>query len=132
VTAAIPPTGVWWHVYPLGFLSAEPSARPECAPIEHRLELLDPWLDYAVALGVEGLVLGPVFASEALGYDTPDHFRVDPRLGDEDDLVRLISGAHQRGLRVADGRRVRRPDRVLARGLRGCAAGIRRHRCPAR
>ena len=100
MTAAIPPTGVWWHVYPLGFLGAEPSARPEGSPIEHRLELVDPWLDYAVTLGVEGLVLGPVFASESHGYDTVDHFRVDPRLGDEDDLVRLISAAHQRGLRV--------------------------------
>ena len=100
MTAAIPPTGVWWHVFPLGFLGAEPSARPEAAPIEHRLGLLDPWLDYAVSLGIEGLVLGPVFASETHGYDTVDHFRVDPRLGDEDDLVRLIAAAHQRGLRV--------------------------------
>ena len=45
-------------------------------------------------------MLGPVFASETHGYDTVDHFRVDPRLGDEDDLVRLIAAAHQRGLRV--------------------------------
>ncbi|HLI01048.1 MAG TPA: alpha-amylase family glycosyl hydrolase, partial [Acidimicrobiales bacterium] len=89
---------VWWHLYPLGFVGAPQHAEPE---VVHRLSRLHPWLDYAVDLGANGLLLGPIFASETHGYDTIDHFRIDPRLGDEDDFAALIDGAHRRGLRVA-------------------------------
>ncbi|RFU20209.1 alpha-amylase family glycosyl hydrolase [Geodermatophilus marinus] len=92
---------VWWHVYPLGFLGAEREATGEAAAgTTHRLPRLEPWLDHAVELGASGLLLGPVFASETHGYDTVDHFRVDPRLGDEADLDALFAAAHARGLRV--------------------------------
>jgi len=85
---------VWWQVYPLGFAGAYP---------EHDnggLRRLDAWLDYAIELGASGLLLGPVFASETHGYDTVDHFRIDPRLGDDGDFDALIAAAHERGLRV--------------------------------
>jgi glycosidase len=41
-----------------------------------------------------------VFASEHHGYDTLDHLRLDPRLGEEADLDRFVEEAHARGLRV--------------------------------
>ncbi|MFJ1704265.1 alpha-amylase family glycosyl hydrolase [Kitasatospora sp. NPDC088346] len=91
---------IWWHVYPLGFLGAEPAALPPGEPPRDRLSALTPWLDHLVALGCNGLALGPVFASETHGYDTVDHFRVDPRLGTEDSLVRLVEQASARGVRV--------------------------------
>lgn len=87
-----------WHVYPLGFLGAEPAATHD--GVQHRLAGLEPWLDHAVSLGASGVLLGPVFASATHGYDTIDHFRVDERLGDEHDLVALFEAAHARGLRV--------------------------------
>ncbi|QEN14175.1 alpha-amylase family glycosyl hydrolase [Mycolicibacterium sp. ELW1] len=90
---------IWWHVYPLGFVGAFPAAEPP-GPGEHRLRRLVDWLDHAVELGASGLALGPVFASRTHGYDTTDHFRIDPRLGDDDDFDHLVSEAHQRGLRV--------------------------------
>ena len=34
-------------------------------------------------LGASGLPLGPIFASASHGYDTLDHFRIDPRLGND-------------------------------------------------
>ena len=45
-------------------------------------------------------LLGPVFASGTHGYDTVDHFRIDPRLGDDADFDALVAAAHGRGLRV--------------------------------
>jgi cyclomaltodextrinase len=89
---------VWWQVYPLGFVGAWPG-RPE-PQVSHRLRRIEAWLDYAVELGVSGLALGPIFASETHGYDTTDFLRVDPRLGDDADLDALFAAAHQRGLRV--------------------------------
>jgi glycosidase len=90
---------IWWQVYPLGFVGAYP-ADPAPPPDEHRLRRLVDWLDYALELGTSGLALGPVFASQTHGYDTVDHYRIDPRLGDDSDFDHLVEQAHQRGLRI--------------------------------
>jgi cyclomaltodextrinase len=88
---------IWWHVYPLGFVDAEREAVPEVA---HRLPRLVGWLDYLLELGCNGLMLAPVFASLSHGYDTLDHKRIDPRLGDEADFEHLLAEAHARGIRA--------------------------------
>jgi cyclomaltodextrinase / maltogenic alpha-amylase / neopullulanase len=90
---------IWWHVYPLGFVGAFPSdAAPQAH--EHRLRRIAEWFDHAIALGASGIALGPIFESRTHGYDTTDHYRIDPRLGDDDDFDYLIAEARQRGLRV--------------------------------
>ncbi|MFD3590113.1 alpha-amylase family protein [Streptomyces sp. NPDC058683] len=91
---------IWWHVHPLGFLGAERAALPPDEPPRHRLPALADWLDHLVRLGCNGLALGPVFAAETHGYDTVDHFRVDARLGTEDDLTELVERAKSRGVRI--------------------------------
>ncbi|UFS59275.1 alpha-amylase family protein [Subtercola endophyticus] len=102
---------VWWQIYPLGFVGAPTTAgdgdgdsgsgEPGAGwPLEHRLERIVAWLDYAVELGASGIALGPVFVSESHGYDTVDYFAIDARLGDEADFDHLIAEAHRRGLRV--------------------------------
>jgi len=89
---------IWWHVLPLSFVGAEgDSAGVE---ITHRLGRIVDWFDYAVELGASGVALGPVFASGTHGYDTTDHFRIDPRLGDDTDFRVLLATAPDRGLRV--------------------------------
>ncbi|WP_428339197.1 alpha-amylase family protein [Mycobacterium sp.] len=90
---------IWWHVYPLGFVGAFP-AEPAPQPHDHRLRRIAEWFDHAIALGASGIALGPIFASRTHGYDTTDHYRIDPRLGDNDDFDYLIAEARQRGLRV--------------------------------
>jgi glycosidase len=92
-------TAIFWHVYPLGFLGA-PHTRTDAGAPTPRLRLLDNWLDYLVGLGADGLLLGPVFASATHGYDTVDHYRVDSRLGTEQDLVNLFEQAADRGVKV--------------------------------
>jgi cyclomaltodextrinase len=91
---------IWWQLYPLGFVGAETAAPTSGTPVSHRLSHLCRWLEYALDLGVSGLALGPVFASETHGYDTSDYYRIDPRLGDEADFDALIMQAHARGLKV--------------------------------
>ncbi|MEJ5914675.1 alpha-amylase family glycosyl hydrolase [Pseudokineococcus sp. 1T1Z-3] len=90
---------IFWHVYPLGAVGAEATGDPD-GPVVHRLPQLTAWLDHAVALGANGLLLGPVFASQTHGYDTVDHLRVDPRLGDDGDLDDLLAAATAAGVRV--------------------------------
>jgi glycosidase len=90
---------IWWQVYPLGFVGAFPADPPPTGD-EHRLRRIVDWLDHAIELGASGIALGPVFASRTHGYDTSDHYRIDPRLGDDADFDHLVAEAHQRGLRV--------------------------------
>lgn len=90
---------IWWQIYPLGFVGAFPAENPP-ATDEHRLLRIIEWLDHAVELGTSGIALGPVFASRTHGYDTTDHLRIDPRLGDDADFDALVDACHRRGLRV--------------------------------
>lgn len=98
-----------WQVYPLGFCGAPPVREDlEAASygdadgenVVHRLDRIVAWLDHLVSLGANVLILNPVFDSVSHGYDTLDHHRIDPRLGDAADMDRLIEQAHARGIRV--------------------------------
>ena len=91
--------GIWWHVYPLGATGApiRPAGPADGAPAP-RLESLVAWLDYLVDLGASGLALGPIFEASTHGYDTIDHFRIDPRLGDDAVFDRLAEACRDRGV----------------------------------
>ncbi|HYB80247.1 MAG TPA: alpha-amylase family glycosyl hydrolase [Mycobacterium sp.] len=91
---------IWWQVYPLGFVGAFPQTSEPPQPAQHRLRRLADWFDHAIELGASGIALGPIFASRTHGYDTTDHYRIDPRLGDEADFDHLVAEAHRRGLRI--------------------------------
>ncbi|HEY0259937.1 MAG TPA: alpha-amylase family protein [Lacisediminihabitans sp.] len=90
---------IWWQVYPLGFVGADTTGGAVRGE-PHRLRRLVPWLDQLIELGCNGLALGPIFASSTHGYDTIDHFRIDPRLGDEKDFDLLVRECRARGIRV--------------------------------
>ncbi len=113
---------IWWHVYPLGFTGAERSlsdAGPDPVP---RLAQLEQWLDYVVTLGANGLLLGPIFRSATHGYDTLDHFQIDPRLGTTDTFSHLVAACRSRGIRVAlDGvfNHVSRDSEIVQRAIAG-------------
>src|SRR5579875_2055979 len=99
---------IWWQLHPISFTGAEPVAGAPAeggAPatgglVAHRLAGLAAWLDYVIDLGCNGLALGPVFASETHGYDTVDHYRIDPRLGTDEDFGRLAGACRDRGIRL--------------------------------
>lgn len=89
----------WWQIYPLGFVDA-PIWQPDPAPGTPRLRRLLNWMDYASDLGVSGLLFGPIFHATTHGYDTVNHFRIDPRLGTDEDFADLVTAASQRGLKI--------------------------------
>lgn len=92
---------IWWHVYPLGFAGApiRPSGDAERTTTP-RLDRIINWLDYMRELGCDGLLLNPIFDSTSHGYDTVDHFHIDPRLGDDATFDRLVEACHTRGIHL--------------------------------
>ncbi|WP_257161665.1 alpha-amylase family protein [Corynebacterium cystitidis] len=112
---------LWWHLYPLGSTGA-PIRDREGDDSGHRLRMIEPWLDYLIELGCNGLLLGPIFESATHGYDTLDHFHIDSRLGDESDFDALMRACNEKGIRVMlDGvfNHVDRSHRAVAAGLAG-------------
>ncbi|MFP7761450.1 alpha-amylase family protein [Marisediminicola sp. LYQ85] len=95
---------IWWHIYPLGFAGADTTGVDRTPPADaaraNAFERMSAWLDYALELGVSGILLGPVFTSETHGYDTTDYFEIDPRLGSMDDFRAFCADARGRGIRI--------------------------------
>jgi cyclomaltodextrinase len=90
---------IFYHIYPLGLLDAPP--RDDSAEgLRHRLPGLQAWIPHLKDIGCTGVYLGPVFASVSHGYDTTDYVSVDPRLGDNADLVSFVGACHAEGVRV--------------------------------
>ncbi|WP_130838006.1 alpha-amylase family glycosyl hydrolase [Lachnoclostridium sp. Marseille-P6806] len=88
---------VFYHIYPLGMCGA---------PLQndgveaHRIrEVLD-YIPHLVRLGVGAVYFGPVFESDAHGYDTRDYRRIDVRLGTNEDFREICDALHKAGIRV--------------------------------
>ena len=89
---------VFYHIYPLGLLGA-PKTNDYAEPV-HRLQELLPWSDHNKALGFTALYIGPLFESVGHGYETTDYYKVDSRLGTNEDLKNLVAYCHRNGIRV--------------------------------
>ena len=62
-------------------------------------------LDYIDSLGVTAVWVGPVLENDMPGgsyhgYATTDYYRIDPRLGSNDEWKAFIAEAHKRGIKV--------------------------------
>lgn len=91
-------TGIFYHIYPLGLTGAP--AENHYDRVEHRLRDLWPWVDHLVALGCNGLYIGPLFESGTHGYDTTDYKKLDSRLGSNEDLKGFVAYCHEKGVKV--------------------------------
>ncbi|GBG95472.1 alpha-amylase [Ligilactobacillus salitolerans] len=58
-------------------------------------------LDYIAKLGVNGLILSPIFAAFSNHkYDTADFYSIDQAYGSKETFKRLVDDAHQHGMRI--------------------------------
>ncbi|AGW40486.1 trehalose synthase [Leifsonia xyli subsp. cynodontis DSM 46306] len=91
----------WWRsaviyqIYPRSFADADGDGMGDLPGIAHRLPALRD-------LGVDAIWLSPFQTSPQrdAGYDVADYCDVDPRFGTLSDLDRLLSTAHDLGMRV--------------------------------
>jgi glycosidase len=89
---------VFYHMYPLGMTGA-PKENPE-GPAEHRFQELDAWIPHMKEIGCNAVYIGPLFESSTHGYDTRDFYRVDRRLGDNEDFIRFVRLCHEADIKV--------------------------------
>ena len=88
-----------YHIFTMGFAGAE-EYQEQCGQPEHRLWKIENLLEYLKKLGINTILLGPLFSSISHGYDTTDYYTVDKRLGTNEDLTMLVNKLHDSGFRV--------------------------------
>lgn len=88
---------VFYQIYPLGMCGAP---LQNDGKLEHRILRVLDWIPHLQKLGVNAVYFGPLFQSDAHGYDTQNYRQVDVRLGTEEDLKKVCGALHAAGIRV--------------------------------
>lgn len=89
---------VFYQIYPLGFCGAE--KENDFCEVRHRLHKISAEIPRLKELGVTAVLFNPLFESERHGYDTVDFFKVDRRLGTNEEFCALVKEFHKAGIRV--------------------------------
>ena len=89
---------VFYQIYPLGFCGAE--RQNDFGEVHHRLSLVAEEIPRLKELGVGAVLFNPLFESERHGYDTVDFYKIDRRLGTNEEFKALVAAFHAVGIRV--------------------------------
>jgi alpha-glucosidase len=87
--------GIIYQVYPRSFADSNDDGVGDLQGILGKL-------DYLATLGVDAVWVSPVYPSPMadFGYDVSNYTDIHPVFGSMDDMLALIAGAHERGLKV--------------------------------
>ena len=88
---------IFYQIYPIGFCGAPTSNDGITVP---RIKKLGDWTDYLESLGINAVLLNPVFESDHHGYDTRDFLKIDCRLGTNEDFRNVCETLHAHGIRI--------------------------------
>ena len=104
---------VWYQIFPDRFFNGEPGKKGadvlpwQTGPVTNKekyggdLEGIRSKLSYLAELGITGIYLTPIMEAETNHkYDTTDYTKIDPSFGDDAAMKRLVSEAHEKGIRV--------------------------------
>ena len=88
---------IFYQIYPIGFCGAPVHNDGICVP---RIRKLIDWADYLKDLGVDSILLNPIFESDNHGYDTRDFRTIDCRLGTNADFADVCHTLHEHGVKI--------------------------------
>lgn len=88
---------VFYQIYPIGFCGAPIHNDGECVP---RIRKLMDWSEYLGELGVDSILLNPIFESDNHGYDTRDFRKIDCRLGTNEDFADVCASLHEHHVKI--------------------------------
>lgn len=89
--------GVFYQIYPIGFCGAPYSNDGVYVP---RIKKLMEWSPYLKELGVDSIILNPIFESDNHGYDTRDFLSIDCRLGNNEDFAKVCKDLHEHDVKI--------------------------------
>ena len=88
---------IFYQIYPIGFCVAPVHNDGVCVP---RIRKLMDWSEYLQTLGVDSILLNPIFESDNHGYDTRDFKKIDCRLGTNEDFKEVCEDLHKHNVKI--------------------------------
>ena len=88
---------IFYQIYPIGFCGAPVHNDGVCVP---RIRKLMEWSEYLENLGVDSILLNPIFESDNHGYDTRDFKTIDCRLGTNEDFKEVCDDLHKHNVKI--------------------------------
>lgn len=88
---------IFYQIYPIGFCGAPIENDHQTVP---RIRKLIDWSNYLKSLGINAVLLNPIFDSDQHGYDTRDFKTIDCRLGTNTDFIDVVKEFHKHGIRI--------------------------------
>ena len=88
---------IFYQIYPIGFCGAPVHNDGVCVP---RICKLMDWSEYLQTLGVDSILLNPIFESDNHGYDTRDFKKIDCRLGTNEDFKEVCEDLHKHNVKI--------------------------------
>ena len=88
---------IFYQIYPIGFCGAPVHNDGVCVP---RIRKLMDWSEYLQTLGVDSILLNPIFESDNHGYDTRDFKTIDCRLGTNEDFIEVCEDLHKHNVKI--------------------------------
>ena len=88
---------IFYQIYPIGFCGAPVHNDGVCVP---RIRKLMDWSEYLQTLGVDSILLNPIFESDNHGYDTRDFKTIDCRLGTHEDFKKVCEDLHKHNVKI--------------------------------
>lgn len=90
---------VFYHIYPLGFCGAPQFNDCGSEPVS-RIKKVIEWIPHLKELGINSIYFGPLFESTEHGYDTADYYKIDRRLGTNQDFKEVCEELHKNDISV--------------------------------
>lgn len=88
---------IFYQIYPIGFCGAPVHNDGVCVP---RIRKLMDWSEYLQTLGVDSILLNPIFESDNHGYDTREFKTIDCRLGTNEDFKEVCEDLHKHNVKI--------------------------------
>jgi glycosidase len=88
---------VFYQIYPMGFFGVNPVNNGEKS--SKILEFCE-YIPHLLDLGVDAVYFSPLFESDSHGYDTRDFYKIDNRLGSNDDLKKVTQKLYENNIKI--------------------------------
>lgn len=90
---------IFYHIYTMNFCGAPKQNDLQQLPIPRIKEALE-WTEHIKSIGANAIFFGPLFESESHGYDTIDYYKLDRRLGTNEDFKFVSKTLHKENFRI--------------------------------
>ena len=89
---------VFYHIYTFS-LTRSPF-RNDYSNQAHEFSEIEKWLPHIKALGCNAVLFSPLLRSSSHGYDVTDYYKVDNRVGTNEEFRSFVGSFHENGIRV--------------------------------